>query len=300
MLEAQDQLRSAYDLRGDAVATLERDGHCLLRGLLTAEELSVWRSALVDAVSRHDQQTHSMEQAVGGADNGWVFVDNVWRLDEAARAFILARRFGKLAADLLGVDCVRLFRDQSYFKAPGGANTSWHQDAHFMPLDTDRIITLWVTLSDVSEDMAPLRFVSGSHRAGPLGASLPDDASMDAFENRLKAKGYAVKSYGALAAGDATFHLGWTLHSSRANTSARRREAFVIVYYADGARMAAPPVLGPDAAPVEHFAAHIRTQNARHCLPGLKPGDLAATDRNPVVFRRKTVADGPRPVAAQA
>ena len=48
------------------------------------------------------------------------------------------------------VEAVRLFRDQSYFKGPDGANTPWHQDAYFMPLDSEKILTMWIPLTDIT------------------------------------------------------------------------------------------------------------------------------------------------------
>jgi hypothetical protein len=88
-----------------------------------------------------------------------------------------------------------------------------------------------------------------------------------------------------MAAGDASFHTGWTLHGTRQNVSPRMREALVVVYYADGARVVMPPVPA-DALPQEQFAATIRQHNLATCLPGLNPGDPAETVMNPIVYRR--------------
>src|SRR5947209_7477366 len=71
---------------------------------------------------------------------------NLWERDEAVRRFALARRFGKIAADLMGVDGVRIFHDQALYKEPGGGFTPWHQDHIYWPLDTNNTITLWMPL----------------------------------------------------------------------------------------------------------------------------------------------------------
>lgn len=279
------KLSGEYAIAPEQVRSFNVEGHLRLDGVLTAAEVAAYRPALAEAVDRHDLEQQAMEKSVSGHSQGWKFVENLWRLDAAARKFTLAQRFGKIAADLLRVDTVRLFRDQSYFKSPGGGNTPWHQDSYFMPLDTSQTVTMWIALSDVTVEMSPMIFVTNSHRRGYLGASMPDDASMDEFEQNLDAKGYQRISYGAMKAGDASFHAGWTLHSSRENTSPITREAMVIVYYADGARVTMPP-LPRNAQPPEEFAAIIRQHNLNTCLPGLKSGDLAESYMNPIVYQR--------------
>lgn len=110
-------------------------------------------------------------------------------------------------------------------------------------------------------------------------------AEMAAYRPPLAGSGMQLANYGAMAAGDASFHTGWTLHGTRQNTSPRTREALVIVYYADGARVETPPAPA-NALPQEQFAATIRQHNLSTCLPGLKPGDRAETFMNPIVYGR--------------
>ena len=58
---------------------------------------------------------------------------NLWAVDDAVKQFTLAKRFAKIAADLLGVDKVRLYHDQALYKEPGGGFTPWHQDQYYWP-----------------------------------------------------------------------------------------------------------------------------------------------------------------------
>lgn len=279
-------LDTEYTLEPKKVRDFQRDGHLLLSSAVALPELAAYRSAIVSAVIHNDREQQPMEKVVSGRSHVWKFVENLWRLDPIVQRFVLAQRFGKIAADLLEVDTVRLFRDQSYFKEPGGGNTPWHQDSYFLPLDTSKTLTIWIALSDVSPEMAPMTFVTGSHRRGYLGTSTPLNEAMNEFEQALIEKGFTLTNYGAMKAGDISVHAGWTLHSSRMNVSDHTREALVIVYYADGARVRMPPV-PTNALPQEQFAAIIRQNNLSTSLPGLKPGDLAETDMNPIVYQRE-------------
>ena len=285
-VEQLPELAGAYALAGEAIAAFQRDGHVKLKGVFTTEEIAAYRQHLGRVVEANSDERHAMEQKVAGAGKNWKFVNNLWTLDAAARRFVLSRRLGRLAADLMQVEAVRLFRDQSYFKGPDGANTPWHQDAYFMPLDSEKILTMWIPLTAITPDLAPMNYVTGSNRAGYMGTSNGDDAAMDRFEDEVRAKGFQVFNYGSFDIGDVAVHSAWTLHSSRSNTSPLMREAVVIVYFADGARLAEDPALPPGTPPQEFYARLIRQQNRNTSLPGLRPGDKAEGPMTPLVYSR--------------
>ncbi|KFE64361.1 phytanoyl-CoA dioxygenase family protein [Hyalangium minutum] len=279
-------LEEKYELPEEQLETFRRDGHVKLRGVLSPAELETYRPHLKRVVESHSAETHAMERKVAGHGKNWMFVNNLWTQDDITRHFIQSRRLARLAAELLGVEGVRLFRDQSYFKGPGGSNTPWHQDSRFMPLDTDKIITFWVPLTAITPAMAPMGYVTGSHQAGYLGTSNGDDASMDRFEEELSGKGFQIANYGSFDAGDIAAHWASTLHSSRTNTAPILREIIVIVYFADGARVAPEKPLEKLAPPSEFYANIIQRENRTTSLPGLKPGALAAGPMTPLVYSR--------------
>jgi ectoine hydroxylase-related dioxygenase (phytanoyl-CoA dioxygenase family) len=99
------------------------------------------------------------------------------------------------------------------------------------------------------------------------------ETSQDYFERVIKNQKSKVCSY-SLKAGDATFHSGRALHSAHANTSRMRREIMAIIYYADGTK-----IMEPDN---QH-----RIVDMEVFHPGQKPGDLAASELNPLLFSRR-------------
>ncbi|BAZ48789.1 putative phytanoyl-CoA dioxygenase [Nostoc sp. NIES-4103] len=283
------ELSSEYPVTSENIRQFQEQGHILLRGVVSQVEIDAYRPNILKAMQRNLEENHAIEKLVKGNQENWIYINNLWSLDEITRRFILASRFGQIAAQLLGVDAVRLFRDQTYFKKPGGTDTPWHQDGYFMPLDTDKIITMWLPLVDVTPEMAPMSFVTGSHRGAKyLGTSTPQPEKMQEFAQSIIQRGYEITSYGSLGAGDVTFHSGWTLHSAPTNKSDRTREVLVIVYYADGARIAQPKQLDSQAPLPERFAEQMRQQTQNSCFPGLKPGDLAVTPMNPLIYRKNT------------
>ena len=154
------------------ISTGQRDefrdnGHLLVRGLLSAAEISVYHQLIVDAVRKQGRERRKTpERGIYGRAFGQMV--NLWRGDEGVRQFVLSRRLGKVAADLLGVANVRIYHDHALFKEAGGRATYWHQDQYYWPLDTADTITLAMALTDQSIEMGMFVFASGSHKNGTI------------------------------------------------------------------------------------------------------------------------------------
>jgi hypothetical protein len=260
-----------YPLAVVDIRTYGESGHVMLRGLCAWDEVAAYRSAIVDAAMRHCRETRPLEER-DTYGKAFLQVMNLWRVDETVRRFVFARRFAGVAARLMGVDGVRLYHDQALFKEPGGGHTPWHQDQYYWPLDTDRTITLWMPLVDVDERMGSMTFADGSQRDGfvPMADEI-SDASEAFFDTYVREKGYPLSGGVAMAAGDATFHAGFTLHRAPGNVTDRTREVMTIIYYPDGTRVAEP-------------ANDWQREDKRVWLDDLPPGSLAAGDGNPILY----------------
>jgi ectoine hydroxylase-related dioxygenase (phytanoyl-CoA dioxygenase family) len=138
-------------------------------------------------------------------------------------------------------------------------------------LDTDRTITMWMPLVDVPPEIGTMHFVSGSHQLGFLGEFKISDESEAFFEKMIADRGLQVETHGPLAAGDTTWHVGWTLHSAPPNPTGNMRSVMTVIYVADGARV------GPADTPA-------RQDDLGWWLPGLRQGDLVDSHLNPVVY----------------
>ena len=265
-------LSSHYGLSAEQRTAYRRDGHVLLRGVASPDEASASRQVITAAVAQHNSEDRPME-ARDTYGKAFLQTMNLWLLDEAVREYTLARRFGRIAAEMMGVDSVRLYHDQALYKEAGGGLTPWHQDQYYWPLGTTNTVTMWMPLVDVSVEMGVMTFASGSHVDGFV-ADLPiSDESEVKLRAHVRERGFGLSHPVDMFAGDATFHAGWTLHSAPGNNSAAGREVMTIIYYADGALTTEP-------------ANGSQLNDLRTWFPGLQPGDVAATDINPVVYSR--------------
>lgn len=267
-------LDSNYEVPAEAVVECAEKGHTILRGLASPQEIAAYEPVIREAAFRHNRETRPIEERDDIIAKALLQIWNLWTLDESVRRFAFAKRFAKVAADLMGVDAVRMYHDQALFKESGAIRTPWHQDQFFWPLDSDKMITMWMPLVDVPADIGgTMSFVSGSHKLGYLGDFPISDESDAAFAEMIDETGLEVETHGAAVAGDATFHSGWSLHMAPANPTGNLREVMTVIYFADGMRVTEP----------ENDAQRV---DIDRWLPGLKPGELAASELNPLLYSR--------------
>jgi len=214
-------------------------GHTLVRGILSPKEMAAYQPVIVDAAEQYNTERRKMQDR-DTYGKAFLQIMNLWRVDEGVKKFVLSKRLAKIAADLLGVENVRIYHDQALFKEAGGGPTPWHQDQYYWPIDTNNTITMWMPLMDIDVDMGMLTFASGSFDKGSIFDFEISDESESAFNDYVKKHKFPISRARTMNAGDATFHRGFTIHNAPGNNSNRTREVMTIIYVADGARVSQP------------------------------------------------------------
>jgi ectoine hydroxylase-related dioxygenase (phytanoyl-CoA dioxygenase family) len=164
-----------------------------------------------------------------------------------------------MVEQLIGPD-ILLFDVTYIVKEPRTeAHVSWHQDLTYWGFSGEDQVSMWLALSPATEESGCMRMVPGSH----LGGRRPHEDTWD--RNNVLHRGQTVHGvdeeravYCPLQPGEASFHHGWTLHSSMPNRSYDRRIGLNVQYIAPGMRQLVNPqetallVRGRD--PFSHFA----------------------------------------------
>ncbi|GAO41808.1 phytanoyl-CoA dioxygenase family protein [Flavihumibacter petaseus] len=215
------------------------DGHILLPGILSPDEVAAYRQVIRDAAATYNTEKRKLEDR-DTYGKAFLQIMNLWVNDPQVRQFTLAKRFGQIAADLLGVENVRIYHDQALFKEPGGGPTPWHQDQYYWPVDTHNTVTMWMPLVDINVDMGMLTFASGSHTKGAIFDYEISDESEAEFDAYVRNNNFPISRPETMNAGDATWHYGYTIHNAPGNRSTDMREVMTVIYVADGARITAP------------------------------------------------------------
>ena len=128
-----------------------------------------------------------------------------------------------------------LFWNSTYIiKEPRNpSHVSWHQDLTYWGLGGDDQVSMWLALSPANEANGCMRLVPGSHRAGRRDHRIADSETNLLFQGQtVEGVDESQAVYCPLLPGEASFHRGWTVHSSPPNRSDERRIGLNVQYLA--------------------------------------------------------------------
>ncbi len=262
---------SPYALSQQQIAAFQRDGCIKLKEVFSADTLAHFGAEITRLTIALNTQDKPLEER-STYDRAFLQVMNLWEHSRLVRQFVMGQRLGRIAAELLQVDGVRLYHDQSLYKEPGGGITPAHADQYYWPLASDRTITAWVPLQAVPAEMGPLGFYARSQSV-QFGRDLGiGDESEEKISANMARHGFDF-DVGPFALGELSFHLGWTFHKAGPNVSARPRSVMTVIYM--DAQMRLARALSPAQ----------ESDRATWC-PGALPGEVIQTPKNPLVWQR--------------
>jgi ectoine hydroxylase-related dioxygenase (phytanoyl-CoA dioxygenase family) len=263
---------SHYPLTAGQVAAFRDNGFIKLRDVLSRATLEYYGREITRLTIALNTQRRPLEER-STYDRAFLQVMNLWERSPLAGRFVMGQRLARIAAELLQVQGVRLYHDQSLYKESGGGITPAHADQYYWPLASDRTVTAWIPLQPVPPEMGPLGFYARSQSVEfgrDLGIS---DASEAAISANMARHGFEYLCSG-FDLGEVSFHLGWTFHKAGANTSSHPRSVMTVIYM-DAAMRLAPAL---NAAQVN--------DHDQWC-PGAVPGEIIDTHKNPVIWCRE-------------
>ena len=212
-----------------------------------------------------------------GAQDRFLSLEMIWPDNPLLRAYVLSPRLAQISADLLGVPAVRLYHDNVLAKQSGCGRTPWHFDDHHFPLDTHDVVTAWAPAQAIPLEMGPLAF------AYPLDVHQLVDAvtfektgtGYDRGVADVFARNNVAVDETPFEIGEVSFHHNLSFHTAARNRTDRSRVVLANTYYKDGARIVDSPTMV--------------SGDWQKFMPGVGPGDVAASDLNPVCW---PVGDG--------
>jgi ectoine hydroxylase-related dioxygenase (phytanoyl-CoA dioxygenase family) len=157
---------------------------------------------------------------------------NGWKADPWIAAQVLDERSGRLAAELMAWDGVRICQDNVIWKPPGTKALGMHQDGSYLDyLVPPEMVTCWIALDDTTAEAGTITYAAGSHRwprspenrgefhapadwLAPVRRSAPPGEEPRLIPLEVKA-------------GGAAFHHHLTFHGSGPNTGRVHRRSVI-------------------------------------------------------------------------
>jgi ectoine hydroxylase-related dioxygenase (phytanoyl-CoA dioxygenase family) len=258
-----------YALDAGAVEFFRDNGFVRLKQVFDADTLAHYGAEITRLTLALNKQDRPLaERSTYG--KAFLQITNLWEHGGAAREFVFGKRLARIAAELLQVEDVRLYHDQSLMKEPGGGFTPAHADQFYWPLASDRSVTAWIPLQAVPAEMGPIGFYAGSHRfefGRDLGIS---DESERLITEQMEAQSFPLVD-DPFELGEVSFHLGWTFHRAGPNRTAGPRSVMTIIYIDRDMRLAEP-------------ANRNQEIDRDVWCPGAEVGQVIDTPKNPVLY----------------
>jgi len=136
MSSSEVSVTNAISVTSSDIDAYRQNGYHVVPNLLSPSQLEHWRSIIFGAVEdRADRKlkfpTESEEDHTNVDleyyDNVFTQRVNLWQTHKSVKDLLLASGsvIGKIAADLEGIDCIRIWHDQALIKQPFANPTSW-------------------------------------------------------------------------------------------------------------------------------------------------------------------------------
>lgn len=269
-----------WQITDEQAAQFQENGFMVIEDFLSPEELSRWRTAVMEAVNERGGRKMPGKDIKTGEDDGInedaeyfgkVFDQllNLWQTNNAVRELMLDKRIGEMAAKLSGSEGIRIWHDQALFKRPWANPTAWHLDTPFWSFSDRKALSIWVALDDATLENGCLYFLPGSHKMTnfenvAIGKNM--DSIFEIYPRCADIAPVAAK----MKAGSCSFHNGLVIHGAGANMTNHFRRAMTCAYLPDGNAFNGKKNILPEA--------YLKT---------LKVGDLLENDaQNPLIYHR--------------
>lgn len=264
-----EHLDAPYALTQEQKNFFREKGYIKLKQVLLPEVIAYYGQEITRKVIELNTLKIPMEKRTT-YQKAFLQIMNLWTKSEIVKEFVFSKRLAKIAADLMGVQGVRLYHDQALYKEPSGGITPWHADQYYWPLSNENTVTVWIPLQATPMNMGPLGFAEYSHNM-EFGRDLEiSDKSEQLLQEALQTAGYPLNDT-PFDLGEVSYHYGWTYHRAGPNTSDQARKVMTIIYMQDGMRLIEP----------KHNA---HRADWKSWMPGAEIGKPIATHLNPLLY----------------
>jgi ectoine hydroxylase-related dioxygenase (phytanoyl-CoA dioxygenase family) len=260
-----------YEVSAEAIEFYQKNRFIKLKNVFDDETLAYYGNKITEKVTEMSKDATPLE-ARDTYGKAFLQIFNLWCEDDTIKEFVLGRRLGKIAAELLQANGVRIYHDQALFKEGGGGITPWHADQYYWPLSSDKTITAWIPLQEIPLEMGPLEFSAGSHSIVEGRELAIGDESEELIQKKLRVTDFehVIESFDL---GEVSFHSGWVFHRAGANQTDKVRKVMTVIYMDSQMKLQEP-------------INQNQVNDWNTWCPGAKIGEVINSHLNPVAYSK--------------
>ena len=262
-------LSKPYALTQDAIDFFQKNRYIKLKNVFDAETLAFYGKIISEKVAELNKNDKPLDQR-DTYGKAFLQIFNLWRQDDNIKDFVFSKRLGKIAADLMQTNGVRIYHDQALYKEGGGGITPWHADQYYWPLSTDKTVTAWIPLQEVPLEMGPLEFSAGSHAIVEGRELAIGDDSEAVIQQKLRVTDFkhVIEPFDL---GEVSFHSGWVFHRAGANQTREMRKVMTVIFMDKDMILQAPENEN-------------QLKDWQTWCPGATVGEVIDTPMNPIIY----------------
>ena len=266
----QQSLETPFTLSPDQIDLFRKNGFIKLKNVLPPEVIQYMNETISAEVVRLNTQHLPIEER-DTYGKAFLQIMNIWTRSATVKEIVFSKRLAKIAADLMGVDGVRMYHDQALFKEPGGGHTPWHADQYYWPLSNDNTVTAWIPLQETGLELGPVEFSAGSQQLQEGRTLKISDDSEAVIQKKLTLHDFK-KVVEPFDAGEVSFHSGWVFHRAGANKTNNMRKVMTVIYMEKDMQLKEP-------------ANENQQADWDTWCPGAEVGEVIDTPLNPILYQ---------------
>ncbi len=266
----QQSLETPFTLSPDQIDLFRENGFIKLKNVLPPEVIQYMNETISAEVVRLNTQHLPIEER-DTYGKAFLQIMNIWTRSATVKEIVFSKRLAKIAADLMGVDGVRMYHDQALFKEPGGGHTPWHADQYYWPLSNDNTVTAWIPLQETGLELGPVEFSAGSQQLQEGRTLKISDDSEAVIQKKLTLHDFK-KVVEPFEAGEVSFHSGWVFHRAGANKTNNMRKVMTVIYMEKDMQLKEP-------------ANENQQADWDTWCPGAEVGEVIDTPLNPILYQ---------------
>ena len=262
-------INTPYQLTQDQIDFYQKNRYIKLKNVFDAETLVFYGEKITKKVNELNKNKDPLDKR-DTYGKAFLQIFNLWRENETIKEFVMSKRLGQIASDLMQTDGARIYHDQALYKEGGGGITPWHADQYYWPLATDKTITAWIPLQEIPLEMGPLEFSAGSHQITEGRELAISDESEAKIQKRVTDFPHIIEQFDL---GEVSFHSGWVFHRAGANKTDKMRKVMTVIF------------MDKDMVLKEPENENQKVDWEVWC-PGAKIGEIINTELNPISYQK--------------